>query len=435
MKNIAVLYDIENLVGGYNLKYLSEISLRNILLELSKGDMSNIAIQKAYADWSNNKFNKIKWDIAELGIEPIQMYGFAKGNMKNAADIQLVIDAMEILHSKPFIDTFVIVSGDGGFSSLVKKISEHGKKVIGCAYKKSANAIFTKICDEFIFIDNTLTNEQLSIINEISMDENQKKQIIEHPILKKVLPGFKPLDFYDLDTIDVTVKKLMKKLSKNMEANSLLKNQGLNISVLKSAFNYLFVDFDIRRFGFLKLSDFIRYVLNDSGFKLVLKEPSDYRIVARDTNLPGFDDIECLPEKPYIHSVDNYVQVLKSGKPVVLIPDNICGFYKIADFMIEKRTDYQHRHYEDIVMDLLHLNTEEGFVHKVLSLLINCDVLKGDNSSLNQKEQNYYFSIASEDELLDHIYEKAEKKILATIDGSIDDANLKKIMDTFVRNC
>jgi len=145
MKNIAVLYDVENLVGGYHLKYLSEISLKNIISELEKIGLSEIAIQKAYADWSNAKLNQLKWDIAELGIEPIQMYGFSKGSVKNASDIQLVIDAMEILHTKPFIDTFVIISGDGGFASLVKKISEYGKKVIGMAYKNTANQIFTKV--------------------------------------------------------------------------------------------------------------------------------------------------------------------------------------------------------------------------------------------------------------------------------------------------
>jgi len=68
MKNIAILYDIENLVGGYNLKYLSEISLKNILQELDTIGLSDIAIQKAYADWSNHKLSNLKWDIAELGI-------------------------------------------------------------------------------------------------------------------------------------------------------------------------------------------------------------------------------------------------------------------------------------------------------------------------------------------------------------------------------
>ncbi len=60
------------------------------------------------------------------------MYGFVKGGSKNASDIQLVIDAIEILHTKQFITTFIIVSGDGDFLSLAKKTwGSMAKKVIG----------------------------------------------------------------------------------------------------------------------------------------------------------------------------------------------------------------------------------------------------------------------------------------------------------------
>ena len=244
MKNVAVLYDIENLVGGYSLQYLSEISLKNILLELKKKGLDNIAIQKAYADWSNPALSTIKWDISELGIEPIQMYGFSKAMTKNASDIQLVIDAMEILHTKDFIDTFVIVSGDGGFASLVKKISEYGKKVIGCAYKRSANTIFTKVCDDFIYIDNILTKEQLDKLNEVELEENKKKAIVENPILKHILPSMERLREYDLDLVEEKTKEFLDKLDKNSTARHILKNEGLNISIFKSGLNYLFSDFD-----------------------------------------------------------------------------------------------------------------------------------------------------------------------------------------------
>ncbi len=87
-----------------------------------------------------------------MGIEPIQIFGFAKGNMKNAADIQLVIDALEILYTKEFIDTFVIVSGDGGFSALAKRLSSYGKRVIGCSYRSTVNHIFVNVCDDFIYL-------------------------------------------------------------------------------------------------------------------------------------------------------------------------------------------------------------------------------------------------------------------------------------------
>ena len=309
MKNIAILYDIENLVGGYNLKYLSEISLKNILKKLKEKNIGDIAIQKAYADWSNSQLSSFKWEIADLGIEPIQMYGFSKGSMKNASDIQLVIDAMEILHTKSFIDTFVIVSGDGGFSSLVKKISEYGKKVIGCAYKNTANTIFTKVCDEFIYIDDTLNKEQLEKLQGIKLEENKKMQILQNPILKEVLPKFERLDNYTLNDMEQSIKRLLEELKENTISKDVLKTKGLNISVLKAAFNYLFTEFNHSKFAFTKLQDFLRFMLKDSGLKLILKEPSEYRVVFEDVNLSGFKDVPFMQEIPSIHSKENYINV------------------------------------------------------------------------------------------------------------------------------
>ncbi len=118
------------------------------------------------------------------------MYGFSKGMTKNASDIQLVIDAMEILHTKDFIDTFVIVSGDGGFSSLVKKISEYGKKVIGCSYRNTANQIFTKVCDDFIMLDNHMHKFTTPLNKPVEKIEEKKENLVE-----KVLTWLKSIFF------------------------------------------------------------------------------------------------------------------------------------------------------------------------------------------------------------------------------------------------
>jgi len=430
MKNVAVLYDIENLVGGYNLKYLSEVSLKNILVELKNINLSNIAIQKAYADWSNHKLNEIKWDVAELGIEPIQMYGFSKGNMKNAADIQLVIDAMEILYTKNFIDTFVIVSGDGGFSSLVKKISEYGKKVIGCAYKNTANSIFTKVCDDFIYIDNILTIDQINILNKIQLDENKKKSIIENPILKNILPKIKPLDSYDLNIIDENIKIFMKKLSDNSQANSILKKDGLNISIFKSALNYLFDDFDYVRFGFAKLSDFTRYVLRETNFQLILKEPSDYRILYKEKSIPGFLQIEYLYDKPKIHSQENYLKILASKQPTLRIPENMCDFFKVFNYLLENRNDFINIYYNDLFTELSILNIDEKQLLIILFLLKNTKNLLADNNLLPLKEQKFYFSPLSKKEGILNIEESIRNKLLI-LDGTIDKKELEKILVNF----
>ena len=118
------------------------------------------------------------------------MYGFAKGAIKNSSDIQLVVDAMEVLYTKPFIDTFIIVSGDGGFLSLARKLNEHGKKVIGSAYRSSTNSMFRNLCDEFIYLEEPQQVIQMQIEQQktekikIDIDSNLRIQIAQNPILK-----------------------------------------------------------------------------------------------------------------------------------------------------------------------------------------------------------------------------------------------------------
>jgi len=435
MKNIVVLYDIENLIGGYNLKYLSEISLKNILQVFYKNGYSNIAVQKAYADWSNSKLNEIKWDIAELGIEPIQMYGFSKGAVKNASDIQLVIDAMEILHTKPFIDTFVLVSGDGGFSSLAKKISEYGKKVIGCSFRDRANLIFTKVCDEFIFIDDTLTQKQLEKLQNVSLDDNKKKAIIESPVLKDVLPLIEPVaeeNSKNLDEIKAKVEEFVKILKDNSEGKKALTTTGLNISVFKSALNYLVRDFDTLPLGFVRLVNFLRYVLKDTSLKLIHKEPSEYRIIMQSLSLSDFVDVDYVDEKPNLHSSEFYKRILEHKLPLIKIPENIEHFHQIVDYLLDNRENYTNIYFQDLIDNLVdELGLENKEIVQIIYFLIHTKNLLGDNSNTSIKEQFYYFSPLTYNEILSNIEENGKKKILSSLDGTINQEEFDKILEIF----
>jgi hypothetical protein len=72
---------------------------------------------------------------------------------KNAADIQMAVDAMELAFTRDFVSTFVIVSGDSDFTPLVSKLRELNKRVIGVGLKGSTSAMLPPACDEFIFYD------------------------------------------------------------------------------------------------------------------------------------------------------------------------------------------------------------------------------------------------------------------------------------------
>jgi hypothetical protein len=79
---------------------------------------------------------------------------------KNSADIRLVVDALDLCYTKSHVDTFVIISGDSDFSPLVSKLRENAKKVIGVGVKNSTSDLLVANCDEFIFYDDLVREQQ-----------------------------------------------------------------------------------------------------------------------------------------------------------------------------------------------------------------------------------------------------------------------------------
>ncbi len=79
----------------------------------------------------------------------------------------MVVDALELSHNKPHIDTFTVVSGDSDFSPLVAKLRENNKHTIGCGVKNSTSPMFIDNCDEFIYYDDlvrkTVEREKKSV--------------------------------------------------------------------------------------------------------------------------------------------------------------------------------------------------------------------------------------------------------------------------------
>src|SRR5690606_38109852 len=79
---------------------------------------------------------------------------------KNSADIRLVVDALDLCYTKSHVDTFVIISGDSDFSPLVSKLRENNKTVIGVGVKSSTSDLLIANCDEFIFYDDLVRQDE-----------------------------------------------------------------------------------------------------------------------------------------------------------------------------------------------------------------------------------------------------------------------------------
>ncbi|NJO43770.1 MAG: NYN domain-containing protein [Cyanobacteria bacterium CRU_2_1] len=136
---LAVLIDAENV----NIQ-----SARLVLARLRPYKL--LALKRAYGDWSNARLSGWKPALAEMGIQPIHAPTYTAG--KNSADITLVIDAMDLLHTQK-VELFCIVSSDGDFTPLVYRLVESGAKVVGFGQKKSPKA-FVNACHRFLYFED-----------------------------------------------------------------------------------------------------------------------------------------------------------------------------------------------------------------------------------------------------------------------------------------
>ena len=153
--SIAVFIDYENLAlgitppGGGRRKTLVPPDVSKILERLL--EKGRIVAKRAYCDWQ--RFPHAVGDLHALGIDLIEIPDRGQTG-KNSADIRLAVDAVELCHSKDYINTFVIVSGDSDFTPLVSKLKENGKFVIGVGMYESTSDLLATNCDEFIFYED-----------------------------------------------------------------------------------------------------------------------------------------------------------------------------------------------------------------------------------------------------------------------------------------
>jgi uncharacterized protein (TIGR00288 family) len=140
--NAALLIDFDNVTMGIRSDLGKE--LRNLLSsDIIKG---KVAVQRAYADWRRYPQYIVPLTEASIDLIYAPAYGSSK---KNATDIRLAIDAMELVFSRPEIGTIILLSGDSDFSSLVIKLKEYGKYVIGVGIRESSSDLLVMNCDEY----------------------------------------------------------------------------------------------------------------------------------------------------------------------------------------------------------------------------------------------------------------------------------------------
>ena len=221
---LAVLIDADNVTARNASAILDEIA--------SFGEPS---VRRVYGDWSSQALSQWKEQARDLGLVMHQQSANTKG--KNASDIGLVIDAMDILHAGK-VDGFVLVSSDSDFTRLASRIREDGLQVIGIGEAKTPESL-RKVCNRFVLIENIIGGE--AVVFEAKAGEAKAGKVevvsvvaVKEPPLKAI-----PLIF-----------AAMKKIDPDQDDYSL--------GLLGQVMTQLHPDFDPRSYGSAKLSDLLR---------------------------------------------------------------------------------------------------------------------------------------------------------------------------------
>ena len=287
LQKIAVVIDADN----------TQISkLEDVFHEIST--RGRIVVKRAYGNWHKPAIKNWGEIIKRLAIKAEQQFDYVSG--KNATDMALVIDTIELLYTNLY-DAFVIVSSDSDYTPLAIKLREAGVYVMGVGEQKTPVA-FRNACDEFLFLENCSS----------SVEGNDAQDAVSSPQKEKAEVSISPNNEKEEST-----KQLKEDVQKTdstpiassapAEENSEKKNDLNEIhALLEKAYDTfqdedgwvnvakvgLFLrrakpDFDSRTYGFQKLSLFLKNFPEKYDVKLVGEKPNTiavYRCVSNENN-------------------------------------------------------------------------------------------------------------------------------------------------------
>jgi predicted Fe-Mo cluster-binding NifX family protein/predicted nuclease of predicted toxin-antitoxin system len=220
---IALLIDSDNIGAKH---------IENILGELTK--YGRVTIRRMYGDWAQERLKPWLEKSSQFSLTPIMQSNDT--SRKNASDIGLVIDAMDILFSEK-VNGFCIVSSDSDFNKLAKRLRESGNLVIGMGEQKTPES-FRASCEKFIYLD---------IINEEIEPEDEKLEMA---------PKDNEISNKHFQEESFTRKSIIEKTIINMILDSNI--DTMHLGEIGQRINNMFPDFDVRNYHYTKLSELLK---------------------------------------------------------------------------------------------------------------------------------------------------------------------------------
>lgn len=171
-RNLALLIDADN---------ISHTAIAGIIAELSKYGTANI--RRAYGDWTAGNMKGWREKLHEFAIRPIQQFSYTKG--KNATDMALVIDALELLYTQK-LDAFCIASSDADFTPLVMHLRANGHDVFGFGARQTPEP-FANACTNFLYLEGPDMSVDDPIVTALEVIAPTQKKVAAAPAKKPVV--------------------------------------------------------------------------------------------------------------------------------------------------------------------------------------------------------------------------------------------------------
>ena len=149
-ERIGLFLDYENLAIGARDDLSIDFDFGPVADALA--ERGRVVVRRAYADWRS--FEDDRHMLTANQVELIEIPQRRGTVRKNAADIKMAVDAVELALERDYVTTFVVCTGDSDFTPLVHKLRELNKRVIGVGLKASTSALLPAACDEFLFYEN-----------------------------------------------------------------------------------------------------------------------------------------------------------------------------------------------------------------------------------------------------------------------------------------
>ncbi|WP_201575173.1 NYN domain-containing protein [Psychrobacter sp. H8-1] len=240
LNNIAVLIDADNAAAK---------NIGHILQEIEK--LGHITCKKIYGDWGNAHIQSWQEALLKYAIDPMQHFAYVKG--KNATDIGMVIEAMDLLYSQRY-DGFCLISSDSDFTSLALRIRKNGVKVFGFGKRSTVDA-FAKSCDQFFYVEDLLPtpNQVKHTVRPPTATPNKSTQ-------SSAKINNKAVTAWDEKRLKCDTKLLTSLRAAITDHPKAEDSHWVNFALIGNEIKKHYPSFDPKYYGYSKLADIIKTI-------------------------------------------------------------------------------------------------------------------------------------------------------------------------------